>query len=409
MMNKDLDDITKTAYKNICIVWFFASIVYCVLYAFRLLREFGGYSCTVIVATAVLNLIFCGLATAKPKMRIPAIWLLVLTTSVVTVFPNLHFGMIFCIPVFMSLYTLRVSFIKRVVVVSVILRTLALIIKEFHMQLLEYTGTVPRTVAMIACIVMMNIVELGFLLSVFIPIFKYLMHLKRHQEQTIAEKQKATEDLLAFCSTATSYHNQYLSVHIKGVKEITEILLNELVKQGKITSRCYYNQILFSVQFHDLGKIYIDPGVLDKPSKLSDIEFDLVKEHPQRGYDLFKLIPKNVLEEDWMVVCGNIILQHHERLDGTGYPNKLKGDEISFEAQIVAVADVVDALLSWRPYKKPFAFEKMADIIFHDSGLNNELVEIVLQQRDKILQVSNQNNKLLQGLLKLDDSAIVRA
>jgi len=95
---------------------------------------------------------------------------------------------------------------------------------------------------------------------------------------------------------------------------------------------------------HDIGKINLPAEILAKPTKLSDPEFALIKGHAQVGYDILKDIAF-----PWPVA--DIAWQHHERLDGTGYPQGLKGDEICLEARIVAVADVVEAMSSHRPYR----------------------------------------------------------
>lgn len=95
---------------------------------------------------------------------------------------------------------------------------------------------------------------------------------------------------------------------------------------------------------HDLGKISVPPEILAKPTRLSPIEFDLIKVHPQAGYDILKDI-------EFTGPVALIVAQHHERLDGSGYPRGLKGDEICPEARVVAVADVVEAIISHRPYR----------------------------------------------------------
>ncbi len=100
----------------------------------------------------------------------------------------------------------------------------------------------------------------------------------------------------------------------------------------------------YAAGFHDLGKLNVPDEVLKKPGKLTSEEFDCIKKHPADGADIIK----NTFLKDSAV----IILQHHERLDGSGYPNKLKGDEICLEAKIIAVVDTYDAMTSDRPYRK---------------------------------------------------------
>ena len=102
---------------------------------------------------------------------------------------------------------------------------------------------------------------------------------------------------------------------------------------------------------HDLGKIQVPAEILAKPTRLSAIEFELVKAHPQTGYDILKGI-----DFPWPVA--QMVLQHHERLDGSGYPNGLRGDAIILEARVMAVADVVEAMASHRPYRAGLGVDK---------------------------------------------------
>ncbi|MFH1605132.1 MAG: HD-GYP domain-containing protein, partial [Pseudomonadota bacterium] len=102
---------------------------------------------------------------------------------------------------------------------------------------------------------------------------------------------------------------------------------------------------------HDIGKIYVPAEILSRPSKLTAPEFEIIKFHPQIGYDIVKDV-----KFPWPVT--DMILQHHERLDGSGYPNGLKGDDIVMEARILAVADVVEAMSSHRPYRPGLGIDK---------------------------------------------------
>ena len=97
-------------------------------------------------------------------------------------------------------------------------------------------------------------------------------------------------------------------------------------------------------KIHDIGKISVPTDILNKPGKLTSAEFEIIEAHPKIGYDILR-------DVNFPYPVKEIILQHHERLDGTGYPHKLMADEITLEAKIVAVADVVEAMSSHRPYR----------------------------------------------------------
>lgn len=113
---------------------------------------------------------------------------------------------------------------------------------------------------------------------------------------------------------------------------------------------------------HDLGKIHIPSEILSKPGMISAPEFALIKTHPQVGYDILKTI-----EFPWPIA--QIVYQHHERLDGSGYPLGITGDEMLIEAKIVSIADVVEAMISHRPYRPALGIETALDEIMNNSGI----------------------------------------
>ena len=113
---------------------------------------------------------------------------------------------------------------------------------------------------------------------------------------------------------------------------------------------------------HDIGKLSIPVEILSKPSKLTNIEFSLIKEHSRSGYEMLKDV-----ESPWPLA--EIVYQHHERMNGSGYPRNLKGDEILIESQILAVADVVEAMASHRPYRPALGIEAALEEIEKNKGI----------------------------------------
>jgi HD-GYP domain-containing protein (c-di-GMP phosphodiesterase class II) len=125
---------------------------------------------------------------------------------------------------------------------------------------------------------------------------------------------------------------------------------------------------------HDIGKLSIPAEILSKPTKLTKIEFSLIKEHSQKGYEMLKDV-----ESPWPLA--QIVYQHHERMNGSGYPRNLKGDDILMEARILAVADVVESMASHRPYRPAMGIDAALEEIEKSKGIlyDNTVVDACLR------------------------------
>ena len=121
------------------------------------------------------------------------------------------------------------------------------------------------------------------------------------------------------------------------------------------------DQLRIAAVIHDIGKIYVPPDILSRPGKLADVEMQLIKTHSQHGYDIVK-------DMDFPCTVAKTVLQHHERLDGSGYPNSLKSEDTLLEAKILAVADVVEAMASYRPYRPALGIDKALEEISKNRG-----------------------------------------
>ncbi|MHA1280310.1 MAG: tetratricopeptide repeat protein [Candidatus Helarchaeota archaeon] len=150
-------------------------------------------------------------------------------------------------------------------------------------------------------------------------------------------------------------------------------LAAEIAREMKL-SNGQVEGVKMAGMIHDLGKIKVPVGILSKPSKLTDPEFEIIKTHPQVGFDLLK-----ELEFPWPLA--EMIMQHHEKMDGSGYPQGLKGNEIMLEARILAVADIVEAMSSHRPYRPALGIDKTLDQIKQDKGtlLDPKVVDACLR------------------------------
>lgn len=157
--------------------------------------------------------------------------------------------------------------------------------------------------------------------------------------QAEAKLRESLERTIEAIAATVEARDPYTAGHQRRVAKLAAAIASEMgLPPAQVEG------IHFGALIHDLGKIQVPAEILAKPTHLSRIEFELIKQHPQAGYDILKAI-----DFPWPV--GQMVLQHHERLDGSGYPQGLKGDEIALESRILAVADVVEAVATHRPYR----------------------------------------------------------
>ncbi|MBI1175487.1 MAG: PAS domain S-box protein [Sideroxydans sp.] len=176
-----------------------------------------------------------------------------------------------------------------------------------------------------------------------------------HEQHATILQESLEQSIQAIAGTVEA-RDPYTAGHQRRVSEVATAIAREM---GLPEDRV--NGIHLAAIIHDLGKIHIPAEILAKPGKLSDIELRLVRTHPQDGYEILKDV-----KFPWPIA--DIVLQHHERMDGSGYPQGLKGDQILLESRIIAVADVVDAMSTHRPYRSSLGAEVALDEIRSGRG-----------------------------------------
>jgi putative nucleotidyltransferase with HDIG domain len=176
---------------------------------------------------------------------------------------------------------------------------------------------------------------------------------KRAVELTLANKalQDSLEDTVRAIASIVEMRDPYTSGHQIRVAELAAAIAKQMGLPVEQVHAIHLAGIV-----HDLGKIQVPSEILSKPGRITDIEYSLIKTHPQAGYDILKGI-----NFPWPVA--QIVLQHHERFDGSGFPQGLKGDAILLEARILSVADVIEAMSSHRPYRPGLGIEAALDEI----------------------------------------------
>jgi PAS domain S-box-containing protein/putative nucleotidyltransferase with HDIG domain len=176
-------------------------------------------------------------------------------------------------------------------------------------------------------------------------------------KQTLDSLNNAVGATIQVMVSAIEMRDPYTAGHQIRTADLARAIAKEMgLPQDKIDG------IRMAGSIHDIGKLSIPSEILVKPTKLTNIEFSLIKEHSRSGYEMLKDV-----ESPWPLA--QIVYQHHERMNGSGYPRNLKGDEILIEARIMAVADVVEAMASHRPYRPALGIETALEEIEKNKGI----------------------------------------
>jgi PAS domain S-box-containing protein len=188
----------------------------------------------------------------------------------------------------------------------------------------------------------------------------------KHASEKLSDTFKQTIEAITLTVEA---RDPYTAGHSARVAELSAALATKLDLSEKQTEG-----IRFGASIFDLGKIFVPGEILTRPGKLTDAEFEVLKDHSQTAYDILKGI-------DFPWPIAEMVLQHHERLDGSGYPNGLKGDEIIIEAKILAIADVLEAMNSHRPYRSALGIEASLEFISlnKETLFSTEIVDACVQ------------------------------
>ena len=180
----------------------------------------------------------------------------------------------------------------------------------------------------------------------------------------------------------TKYYMKALAEHLKSKPEFSAYLSEEIIKK-----------LTISAPLHDIGKVGVPDHILLKPGKLTEEEFETMKLHTIYGRDTIKKSEQKLGTKSFLHQALEIAEHHHEKWDGTGYPNKLKGKEIPLPGRLMALADVYDALISHRVYKKPFTHTKASAIIKEGRGKHFDpaIVDAFMEISEEFRQIALKN------------------
>lgn len=222
----------------------------------------------------------------------------------------------------------------------------------------------------------------------------------RDLQENIALKTKRIEqiqnDITIGMASIVENRDSNTGGHIKRTSDIVRVFVSSLARENKelgLDER-FSDCIVRSAPLHDFGKIAIPDVILNKPGKYTPEEYEVMKKHPVYGADIVERILQSSEDTSFKKIAKNIANYHHEKWDGSGYPEGLKGEEIPLEARIMALADVFDALVSKRVYKDKYSFEKAFSIIEESSGSHFDpfLCEQFLNCRDQLISICSANS-----------------
>ena len=226
-----------------------------------------------------------------------------------------------------------------------------------------------------------------------------LLDFNENLQNMVDEKTKTVVELqnviLGTLADLVENRDNITGGHIDRTQDYLRILIDAMTDHesySKIISSWNIDLLLQSAQLHDIGKISIDDSILRKPAALTPEEFDKIKEHAEIGRLIIEKIEKRTSQQDFLEQAMIMASTHHEKWDGSGYPNCLKGEEIPLQGRLMAIADVYDALISDRPYKKALTHIEAVKIIKKDSGTHFDpsLVDLFLSVSDEFDRVSCQ-------------------
>ena len=214
--------------------------------------------------------------------------------------------------------------------------------------------------------------------------------------EQVYEKEKVSNTMISILSHIVEFRNNESGLHVVHIRTITELLLRRLRKKTDQYPLTEADISLISTAsaLHDIGKINIPEQILNKPGRLTKEEFEIIKTHSAVGEHMLRQIPFNQ-NEPLVKVAREICRWHHERWDGRGYPDGLKGDEIPISAQVVSLADVYDALTSERCYKAAFDHETALNMIVNGEcgAFNPLLLECLMDGADQIKQAMQETEE----------------
>ncbi|MBQ9199932.1 MAG: HD domain-containing protein [Lachnospiraceae bacterium] len=232
---------------------------------------------------------------------------------------------------------------------------------------------------------------------------QYVSDIKEHTE-TISNMQNG---LIMVLADLVESRDKCTGDHVKKTAAYASLIMRQMKKEGiyadELTDEFIYD-VEHSAPLHDIGKIKVSDVILNKPGRLTDEEFEEMKKHTTAGEEIIEKAMEIVPDTGYLKEAKNLSTYHHEKWDGSGYPKGLVGEDIPLSARIMAVADVFDALVSNRSYKKGFPFEKAMDIIKEGMGSHFDplVAKAFVDAEDEVRRIAEEHSRIYENDNKED-------
>lgn len=253
-------------------------------------------------------------------------------------------------------------------------------------------GIIPMT------IFKLNITYIAIAISASICYIYYNDLVQQDIQLEFAKNQKKIqnmqEHIISGLASLIENRDMETGEHIARTSSYVKLLAENCKKEGVYDEFIddHFIALLYkTAPMHDIGKILVSDNILRKPGKLTTDEFEEMKKHAAMGGNVVSEVLNGITDEEYLSFASDVATYHHERWDGTGYPKRIKGEEIPLSARIMAIADVFDALISERCYKKAIPYDEAIKIIEEESGshFDPKLVDVFLRHKDEFINVDN--------------------
>lgn len=229
-----------------------------------------------------------------------------------------------------------------------------------------------------------------------IELYRHRNNLESIVAEQLARLSSMNRAMVETLASVIEFRSCEAGEHVRRISYITSVLMTSIsdMYPEYYQTKSEIEHIAMAAVLHDVGKISIPDFILNKPARLTQSEFEIMKNHTTKGCEILSSIPSEMMDREVYRLSYDICRHHHERWDGRGYPDALKGDEISIQAQAVSLADVYDALTSPRVYKEAYSHEKAMEMILKgECGCFNPkaieafkpIAELIRKPNNKIL------------------------